>query len=1351
MSSDNLFTYKKLSDGSYVTILSTDPDVVAQKVKEKELAIQRKKSLDADSAFKASPDYQPGATLDKEDIGFGGAVLRGSLAGLVDIPTNLTSTVGYGLQAAGYEEEGQEFISRAQALKQAIAPDIEGLGLAAEIPKALVQFGLPAGLILKATKNKSFVTQLIAAATGEGLVAGEDMKTFGDTFIDGGPTKTQQLEFLDGQERAFAALYNKGKVGLEAAAFMAGIPLALTASGAVLSTTSKAAAQIPGVKQIGEGLYEVGEGISDFVKEAEKRSPLLRKTLSSVRFRGALPDKTFAELRAAKATELGALTHKNALALNDINQALKTVFKNGEANGMTSETVMKALDDFLYPADEILTDPAQQIAAKAKQSEAAKILVDADKTFGLVKSDRLNINTKPEQIQTPMSLFRSATNARRTIDEYSESIARSPEFLPEGAAETIEGQLGIYGSRQYRAFIEDDYVPTQESTRKAIDVLMKESSRLGEPISESQAVGVLQQLLQKGQMNNATLKPKNLIEDNVLNSIMKGPLKNRTLNSKEIREFLGEYTGRKNIGSKVQTTEERRLGLITKTQETLGRQSAIIAKGKYFSALKRYNDTLPDNQKMFLDELPLDAMSDPNAYKKMPDDIGYGALRGRYVKTEYLDALEKAPSDFMQGTGIVSRTYASYLMAKAISQKAVTVYNPTGQIRNVTSAMGFAIANGNIPNGKTIADTASLVFSDINKKLISQPDRKKLYEEYSRRGIVGQQAQLGEIQSLLDEAGRAAGFKKGGRSLRVLERERNNFANKLYQAGDDIWRIVNYETELKRLKQMTTKAQVKNTPFNLKATTVEQREIALRLGLDPDSVNLNSKIFDQSAENRALRDEFLKEESALVTRDVVPNYSRVPTAIETIRRLPFGNFVAYPSEIIRTSYNILGRSIKEIASDNAEMRARGIQRLMGLTTMTVGLPSASVAFGVSMTGASQDQLDAYKRSAAAPWDRNATLVPVKTDKDGNILEVINASYTLPYDYAIKPAFAVLNAINTGKRNEAELSEIALEAGIGAMNEFLNPFVGESIITERLIGDVLFRGGRTRLGSRIYREDDPLGDKLYAGAAHTFNGLIPAVSPVLINPEEPYWEESHWTRKLELGDLPQSVLLEAGVLDPRFRVSERREQLDFFNEMFQAGSGVKTIKLNMKKSLEYKAQEAKRQLAAATDDYRELKKAAGPRGEEEFLDEFRRANDRKYKMVRDLSVAIDDARLLGVTDEEISFILREEVGGVADWRSLMNHKFIPYKPPVSVTVGAYEADKQKVRNVAPVGELLSELNKQYETRANIPKPPPREPRLPPLLDRAEQGVREAVQQAPNVIQRARQFLRSEEEKKLMGGS
>jgi hypothetical protein len=33
-----------------------------------------------------------------------------------------------------------------------------------------------------------------------------------------------------------------------------------------------------------------------------------------------------------------------------------------------------------------------------------------------------------------------------------------------------------------------------------------------------------------------------------------------------------------------------------------------------------------------------------------------------------------------------------------------------------------------------------------------------------------------------------------------------------------------------------------------------------------------------------------------------------------------------------------------------------------------------------MTGTSEDQLGAYKRSGAAPWDENSTLIPVKRKK-----------------------------------------------------------------------------------------------------------------------------------------------------------------------------------------------------------------------------------------------------------------------------------------------------------------------------------------------------------------------------------
>ena len=53
----------------------------------------------------------------------------------------------------------------------------------------------------------------------------------------------------------------------------------------------------------------------------------------------------------------------------------------------------------------------------------------------------------------------------------------------------------------------------------------------------------------------------------------------------------------------------------------------------------------------------------------------------------------------------------------------------------------------------------------------------------------------------------------------------------------------------------------------------------------------------------------MKREAAEIVKDTVPNYARVPEFIKRLRQMPFGNFVAFPAEMIRTSGNILGRSI----------------------------------------------------------------------------------------------------------------------------------------------------------------------------------------------------------------------------------------------------------------------------------------------------------------------------------------------------------------------------------------------------------------------------------------------------------
>ena len=506
--------------------------------------------------------------------------------------------------------------------------------------------------------------------------------------------------------------------------------------------------------------------------------------------------------------------------------------------------------------------------------------------------------------------------------------------------------------------------------------------------------------------------------------------------------------------------------------------------------------------------------------------------------------------------------------------------------------------------------------------------------------------------------------------------------------------------------------------------------------------NYNRESIDISKLSRNELENFLKEEAAFVTRDVVPNYARVPTVIQGLRKLPLGNFIAYPAEIIRTTGNIVGRSIKEIASDNPELRARGIERLSGVTAMTAVLPVGATKLGISLTGSSEDQLDAYRRSFAWPWDKNATLIPVKTDKDGNVLEVINGSYTFPYDYLSRVAFGVQNAVNNGVRSEKELKEIAMDLMDTVVLDFFEPFFGESMITERLL-DLGARGGKTRFGTSIYNPEDNLGEKAWGGITHVVNGLIPQMSPVEFDPKIPIWEstgfDAPW-RSLKYGDLPQSVLVESKLIDPKYRVSERGKQLDFFNEMGQAVSGVKTIKMDVKRSLGYKAEEAKAQIIAANEDYRRLKKAYGPRIPKEALAAYKKANERRYKALRDLSVALDDAKLLGLGDQEIAKVLREKK--VPDWRSVLAHRFIPYKPPTSVTRGAYEASETKIRNVIPVGDIQDQMNEIYRGQVRFPSPPPPEPRLQPLPERMKQQV-------PSLFNRASQALRDVEIDKLMG--
>ena len=91
----------------------------------------------------------------------------------------------------------------------------------------------------------------------------------------------------------------------------------------------------------------------------------------------------------------------------------------------------------------------------------------------------------------------------------------------------------------------------------------------------------------------------------------------------------------------------------------------------------------------------------------------------------------------------------------------------------------------------------------------------------------------------------------------------NTFAGKLYQGSDDIWKIYSYEMELGRLMDAFKKGA-----RNIPVTDVENLLMLRRS---------NKSVADLTGDDLQ---KFLKREAASIVKDTVPNYVRVPEAIQ---------------------------------------------------------------------------------------------------------------------------------------------------------------------------------------------------------------------------------------------------------------------------------------------------------------------------------------------------------------------------------------------------------------------------------------------------------------------------------------
>jgi hypothetical protein len=477
-------------------------------------------------------------------------------------------------------------------------------------------------------------------------------------------------------------------------------------------------------------------------------------------------------------------------------------------------------------------------------------------------------------------------------------------------------------------------------------------------------------------------------------------------------------------------------------------------------------------------------------------------------------------------------------------------------------------------------------------------------------------------------------------------------ATQIYAGGDNLWKWYGHEY---------VKSQMRSMYKNVDDIAKWTEEIVGRKFDRFNTFTGKAKTFDDA----------IDEAAAWQIRNTYPTYSKVPEVIKNIRKLPFGNFVSFPAEMIRTTFNILRIGLKEATSSNAQLRQNGYRRLMGALVTLGGAEKGVSTLAQNLTGITNEQIEAYKRSLSAPWDSRAAIIPINKWKDG-VGKAINFSYFSPYDVVKQPFSAALKTLEEKKLKQQDADDFAFNLILGRdgpVAKLLEPFISEAIFFEK-VSDVMprglligGRGGETKTGSKVYSITDDGPDAFYKSFFHILEGVQPTAFTT--------------AGKLVAG-------LEQDIKRGGQPVTLRDELLALF-------SGVRIINVNGPQSIQYKVTDYNKKFRSVTttENLFSLENYQN-RGPLKLADEFRQIQNETLKVNKDFHMILQDAMKMGVPKKEVLKILRRRRVSYAKAKKLIDGKNIPYT--------AYDDRmKKRVKEAQKEAERRGEgetVNKEY---------------------------------------------------------
>ena len=1160
--------------------------------------------------------------------------------------------------------------------------------LLGSVNKVLIEYGLPGGAVFKImnrakklirakkVKDKKITAKEISGGSSKAVNiakrAGYMATAFGatDFITSGARQKTQEPllmeqeseEGLEGRDLALARFRNKLRFGAEGTLIGGGFTLlggplariatvgakyglmkpagyALKGVDLLVRPVTYLAANIPGSTAAGKGLrnassYVIDKGLSTVLTgNPTKQLPAFEKwRMFSLKSKDPLEarlkkvDNFLSAFRSlGKYTGLGfQLTSE---AKRQIKAKSRTIEKYLESIEKKSYDLAKSFEGYYNTAttspaskDYYLDQVLSYLKGQIKKSDLPKVLQ-----------------------QTAEDLNKELINTKKIFGE----------LLPQGDLKNfILNNLKTYMRKSFSVFTNPEYMPDKKIKDGAKKWILENVVKKNKDLRESALS------LKTTKMSNA--QALDAYADSLVHKILTNT---KTEGIDPLRALQLVSKDQLRSDKLIKTGEELPDAIKKLLGEENNLKSSVLQTTSHAITQATNKLTLDKLAKVGLDEGWLyrseaDAVA-KNAFdaQKIGDLSSLGILKSGisklYASADMAKALKGAPGklDGLLQAGI----YRNMLQFKVATQFGKTVLSPATQVRNVTSASMFPLANGHIGGRASVTESIKMVVDDIfgAGKVIDETKFIKNLENKIRLGVIDENIVASELKAVLKDIQSGAKVKNIDTLLaRLANSKMLKTATRIYAGGDNLWKWYGHEY---------VKSQMRSMYKNVDDIARWTKEIT---GRKFDRINTftgKAKTFDEA----------IDEAAAWQIRNTYPTYSKVPQVIQNLRKLPFGNFVSFPAEMIRTTYNILSLGLKEATSSNAQLRQNGYRRLIGAFVTLGGAEKGVSALGQNLTGVTMEQIEAYKRSLSAPWDSRAAIIPINKWKEG-VGKAINFSYFSPYDVVKQPFGAAIKTLEEGKLKQQDADVIAFNLMLGKdgpVMKLLDPFVSQAIAFEK-VEDVLpkgfltgGRGGETKTGKRVYSDTDDGPNAFIKSIAHIIEGVQP-------------------TGITTTGKIIKGI---------KGDIKRGGQPVSLMDELLALFSGIRIINVDVPRSMQYKVTDYNKKIKSvtATEKFFSLENYQN-RGPLVLADEFRQIQEEAFRVNQDFHLILQDALAVGVPKNQLIKILRNRRIPYAKVKKLINGTNIPY-------TGYEERMKKRVKEAEAEAKRRGQgetINKEY---------------------------------------------------------